>query len=91
MRAAVARRALQLGKRNAQIKSVVVTAAAAPGIVDTARKLSADLIVIGTHGRTGLSRLMIGSVAERVVRTAPCPVLTVPSARGKPAGAHKGG
>lgn len=36
-----------------------------------------DLVVIGTHGRSGLSRLLIGSVAEKVVRMAPCPVLTV--------------
>ena len=36
-----------------------------------------DLVVIGTHGRSGLSRLLIGSVAEKVVRLAPCPVLTV--------------
>jgi nucleotide-binding universal stress UspA family protein len=36
-----------------------------------------DLIVIGTHGRTGLKHVLLGSVAERVVRTAPCPVLTV--------------
>ena len=38
-----------------------------------------DLIVMGTHGRTGLPRLMLGSVAERVVRLSKCPVLTVPS------------
>jgi nucleotide-binding universal stress UspA family protein len=36
-----------------------------------------ELIVMGTHGRTGVSHLLVGSVAERVVRTAPCPVLTV--------------
>jgi universal stress protein A len=36
-----------------------------------------DLIVMATHGRTGLSHLLIGSVAERVVRTSPCPVLTI--------------
>lgn len=37
----------------------------------------ADLVVVGTHGRTGINRLLIGSVAERIVRIAPCPVLTV--------------
>jgi nucleotide-binding universal stress UspA family protein len=36
-----------------------------------------DMIVMGTHGRTGLAHVLIGSVAERVVREAPCPVLTV--------------
>lgn len=42
-----------------------------------ARTHSIDLLVLGTHGRTGLSQLLIGSVAERVVRVSPCPVLTV--------------
>jgi nucleotide-binding universal stress UspA family protein len=46
-------------------------------IADFAKSQGFDLIVMGTHGRRGLSHLMIGSVAERVVRTAPCPVLTV--------------
>lgn len=46
-------------------------------IVRAARRLGADLIVIGTHGRTGLARVVLGSVAERVVALAPCPVLTV--------------
>jgi universal stress protein A len=46
-------------------------------IVEAARKLDADLIVIGTHGRTGFDHLIIGSTAERVVRHAQCPVLTV--------------
>jgi nucleotide-binding universal stress UspA family protein len=46
-------------------------------IVATAIDEHADMIVMGTHGRTGLDRLLLGSVAERVVRTAPCPVLTV--------------
>jgi nucleotide-binding universal stress UspA family protein len=41
--------------------------------------VGADLIVVSTHGRTGLSHLLIGSVAERVVRHAPCPVLTLRS------------
>jgi nucleotide-binding universal stress UspA family protein len=46
-------------------------------IVRAARAYRCDLIVIGTHGRTGLARVFLGSVAERVVGTAPCPVLTV--------------
>jgi nucleotide-binding universal stress UspA family protein len=47
-------------------------------IVDTALAWPADLIVMGTHGRAGFERLLLGSVAERVLRKAPCPVLTVP-------------
>lgn len=52
-------------------------------IIRTARKRKADLIVMGTHGRTGLSHVMIGSQAERVVRESPCAVLTVKSAKHK--------
>ena len=48
-------------------------------IVACARRQSADLIVIGTHGRTGLSHVVLGSVAESVIRRAPCRVLIVPS------------
>jgi nucleotide-binding universal stress UspA family protein len=46
-------------------------------ICDAAETLGVDLIVIGTHGRGGLSHALLGSVAEKVVRKAPCPVLTV--------------
>jgi nucleotide-binding universal stress UspA family protein len=46
-------------------------------IIDTARTAHIDLIIMGTHGRTGLRHVLIGSVAERVVRLAPCPVLVV--------------
>ena len=46
-------------------------------IIRYARDAETDLIVMGTHGRTGLGHLLIGSVAERVVRKSPCPVLTV--------------
>jgi universal stress protein A len=46
-------------------------------IVQDAKLRDADLIVMGTHGRTGLAHALLGSVAERVLRTAPCPVLTV--------------
>ena len=48
-----------------------------PEIVRLAREEEVDLIVIGTHGRTGLAHVLLGSVAEKVVRKAPCPVLTV--------------
>jgi len=46
-------------------------------IVRYARERSIDLIVLGTHGRSGLAHVLMGSVAERVVRKAPCPVLTI--------------
>lgn len=50
---------------------------AAAEIVSLAEQSHCDLIVIGTHGRSGLSRVLMGSVAEMVLRKAPCPVLTV--------------
>jgi nucleotide-binding universal stress UspA family protein len=46
-------------------------------IVRVAQERGADLIVMSTHGRTGLQHVLLGSVAEKVVRLAPCPVLTV--------------
>ena len=46
-------------------------------IIRYAKELEIDLIVLGTHGRTGLAHVLLGSVAERVVRKSPCPVLTV--------------
>jgi len=46
-------------------------------ILKAAKETSADLIVLGTHGRTGLPHVVLGSVAERTLRFAPCPVLTV--------------
>ncbi|HEY3820302.1 MAG TPA: universal stress protein [Polyangiaceae bacterium] len=49
-----------------------------------AKESSVDLIVLGTHGRHGLARVLLGSVAEKVVRTAPCPVLTVHGPEGAP-------
>jgi nucleotide-binding universal stress UspA family protein len=56
-------------------------------ILRAAEEVGCDLIVMGTHGRTGLGRLLLGSVAEQVVRRASCPVLTVrvPFARAEPA------
>ena len=58
--------------------SVAITGGeAAHEIVRVAREQGADLIVMGTHGRTGLRHLVLGSIAEKVVRLAECPVLTV--------------
>jgi nucleotide-binding universal stress UspA family protein len=61
-------------------KATTLTGSAAHEIVRFAEANNIDLIVIATHGETGLSRLLFGSVAERVVRCATCPVLTVPAA-----------
>lgn len=55
----------------------IVRGLVAPQIVDYAANQDIDLIVIGTHGRRGVAHLLLGSVAEHVVRTAGCPVLTV--------------
>jgi universal stress protein A len=55
----------------------VATGDPADAIVRVARELGAELIVMGTHGRTGLQHVLLGSVAEKVVRHALCPVLTV--------------
>jgi nucleotide-binding universal stress UspA family protein len=57
---------------------VVTTGRAAEEILETARQLNADLIVAGTHGSSGFERLLLGSVAEKVLRKASCPVITVP-------------
>lgn len=57
--------------------SAIVQGVPADSIVRAARAKHADLLVMGTHGRTGFSRFLLGSVASRVVATSPCPVLTV--------------
>jgi len=54
---------------------------AVAGILLAAREIGADLIVVGTHGRRGLAHALMGSVAERIVQRAGCPVLTVPFSR----------
>jgi nucleotide-binding universal stress UspA family protein len=65
-------------ERKSGTKAVVLTSSSpVQSIVDYARDAQIDLIVMGTHGRGGAPAVLIGSVAERVVRTAPCPVLTV--------------
>lgn len=65
-------------RRELRAEAVMVTSESpAREIARYASEEHADLLVIGTHGRSGLTRLLIGSVAEKVVRLAPCPVLTV--------------
>jgi nucleotide-binding universal stress UspA family protein len=60
-----------------EIDSVLVEGKPAQEILRLAKETDCDAIVLGTHGRTGLHRLLMGSVAEHVVREAPCPVITV--------------
>jgi nucleotide-binding universal stress UspA family protein len=64
-------------KIHPQVEGRVVVGAPFVEIIREAREGNFDLVVVGTHGRTGLKHMLIGSVAEKVVRKAPCPVLTV--------------
>jgi nucleotide-binding universal stress UspA family protein len=67
---------IQPAIRTTPIEHHLVEGDPAAAIIQAARHFAADLIVMGMHGRTGLSRLLMGSVAEQVVRRASCPVLT---------------
>jgi nucleotide-binding universal stress UspA family protein len=69
--------AAQVRDRGVAVESVVAEGYAATAIIDEVENQSADLIVIGTHGLSGLKHLLLGSIAERVVQKAPCAVLTV--------------
>lgn len=60
-----------------EVKTILVPGLPWRNILDAAQEQGYDLIVIGTHGRKGLPRFFLGSVAEKVVRAAPIPVLTV--------------
>ncbi|HEX2164365.1 MAG TPA: universal stress protein [Thermoanaerobaculia bacterium] len=73
---------LELAARELAREGLAVEAVSREGyppdvIVDEARRRDADLVAMGTHGRTGLAHLLLGSTAERVVQHAPCPVITV--------------
>ena len=67
----------QAAERDREIETVRVTDRPARAIVDYADEEGVDQIVIGSHGRTGITRVLLGSVAEKVVRRAPCPVTVV--------------
>ena len=75
--AALVRKAKQAGVR---VKGLLLEGIPHERVAGAARSKKADLLVIGTHGRTGFAKLFLGSVASRILAVAPCPVLTV---RGK--------
>lgn len=62
-----------------KVREVVVAGQPYNAIIDCAEDEHADLVVMSTHGRSGLSRMLIGSVTDRLLRAAKCPVLVVPS------------
>lgn len=64
----------QAAEQGREIESVSVTDRPARAVVDYAKEKEIDHIVMGSHGRTGVTRVLLGSVAEKVVRRAPCPV-----------------
>lgn len=64
-------------KKGATVRPVIRTGSPSEQIVDLATSEHADLVVMGTHGRGGVSRVLLGSVADRVIRFVPCPVPTV--------------
>ena len=77
---ALERRARRARGEGVLARTLLRTGPAASTISATAADEHADLLVVGTHGRSGLDRLIVGSVAEHVVRLATCPVLVVKSA-----------
>ena len=64
-------------KLNLPFKRIVKTGVTFVEIIDYIKQQEIDLVVMGTHGRSGIEHILIGSVAEKVVRKSPCPVLTV--------------
>ncbi|WP_020472641.1 universal stress protein [Zavarzinella formosa] len=68
---------IQSSSPGVRMEKIHLAGSPTTAIIETALDVKADLIVMGTHGRTGIGRLILGSVAEEVVRKAPCPVLTV--------------
>ena len=71
------RRVADAASRGLRSRAVIKHGPAADGLAEAVTEAHGDLLVVGTHGRTGLERVLLGSVAEAVVRKAPCAVLTV--------------
>jgi nucleotide-binding universal stress UspA family protein len=72
----------RLGQIGARGKSIIELGDPSRVVVEQAKRLGAWLVVVATHGRTGLKRMALGSIAERIARTAPCPVLVARSHEG---------
>ncbi|MCF6156132.1 MAG: universal stress protein [Candidatus Brocadia sp.] len=64
-------------KGRISVEAIIIQGVPFSEIIKASKEYKIDLIVLGTHGRTGLSHAIMGSVAEKVVRKAPCPVLTI--------------
>lgn len=64
-------------RNNLDVESVLITGEPFVEIIKYARKEQVDLIVMATHGRSGIEHMLLGSVAEKVVRKSPCPVMTI--------------
>jgi nucleotide-binding universal stress UspA family protein len=73
----------RLGKRAVRFRTLIETGTPHRIITQVAERLRTDLILMATHGRGGFSHLLMGSVTEKVIRTAPCPVLTLRAHRSK--------
>ncbi len=73
----LAKAAEKVRAEGVDVETHLVEFAASDAIVETAKRVHADLIVMGTRGLTGLKHVLLGSVAERTLRLAPCPVLAV--------------
>lgn len=69
----------KIKKQGVEVEERIGSGKPADVIVEIARREGVDAIVMGTHGRTGLARAVIGSVADRVIRHTPCPVVLVPT------------
>jgi len=82
----LSRHEAELRDSGLSVESVVREGYAATAIVDEAAEQDVDLIVIGTHGLSGIKHMLLGSIAERVVQKAPCPVLTVKPCRNREPG-----
>jgi nucleotide-binding universal stress UspA family protein len=74
-------------KAGVRARGLLLTGLPHEAVVRAARSHKAGQLVVGTHGRSGWSRLVLGSVASRIIASAPCPVLVVPATKSKKKGA----